>query len=73
MLKWITKKQDRMERCGLVLVEYRVKWKALLNTVKYLQVTMNVGKLLTSSGPIIISRNLLHGLIFISSNHFTEY
>jgi len=62
-----------MERCGLDLAVYRATWKALLNTVKDLQVTLNVGKLLTSAGPIINSRNLLHGLIFISSNHFIEY
>jgi hypothetical protein len=62
-----------MERCGLDLAEYRAKWKNLVNTVKDLRVPSNVRKLLTSSGPIIISRNLLHGLIFISSNHFTKY
>jgi len=60
-----------MERCGLDLAEYRAKWKALVNTVKDLCISSNVRKLLTNSGSIIISRNLLHGLIFISSNHFT--
>jgi hypothetical protein len=38
ILKWISKKEGRMRRHGLDLAEDRVKWQALVNTVKVLWV-----------------------------------